>query len=356
MTVLPAVPGEGPVPARAEHRREEYVRAESAARERRKAPATHDAYRSDWEDFAGWCSAEGRQALPAAPAAVIDYLTFSAAVQGRHVSTLARRLSGIAHAHAEGYRAARSAGLDVVRRDWEPTRDPDVRDHLEGLRYVLAERAHEAQVHVRQAAPLRWVDLVRIVVALELPDADGVVDPAASSAAAVRDRALLLLGFCGALRRSELVGLDVEDLTFVPGGVEVRLRRSKANQAGDDEVYAVAALSDPLMCPVAAARDWLARSQLAAGPLFPSRGATGRLTDRSVALIVQRRAAAAGVAGVYSGHSLRSGGLIAAREGGAAEDRLADLSGHRDRRVLARYVRRADRWRDPASGRIGRSA
>lgn len=345
MTALPAVQTEV-LPALVEHRREEYVQAEEAARSFDSADATKRAYALDWQCFTSWCREEGRDPLPASPAAVIDYVTWAAAVRHLHVSTITRRLSGIAHAHSEALVERERAG-DVdqdVRDRFSPTRQPRVRDHWKRLRRALAERAAEhddarAQTDTRKARALRVEHLRAIVAGMDR-----------GRRRDARDRLLLLLGFLGMLRRSELVALDVVDVAEVPGGLEVRLRRSKTDQYGEGFTFAAPVnRADPALCPVLALRDWRTFTP-AEGPLFPCEGGrTGRLTDRTVAAVLHGRAAAAGVdPDRMSGHSMRRGGITFLLERGVPEHKVQKLSRHKTREVFLGYVEEAALWSDDA--------
>ena len=184
-----------------------------------------------------------------------------------------------------------------------------------------------------------------------------------------RDRALVLLGFAAALRRSELVGLTVDDLSFEPEGVTLRLQHSKTNQEGADETVSVLYGSDPATCPVRAVRSWLDAAAIASGPVFrevrkrrigPAKGYTlswivgeKQLTSQSVALVVKRLAEAAGVAGDFAGHSLRSGFATAAARAGKSEASIMRQTRHKSVMVARRYIRRGTRWEDHAAAGIG---
>jgi integrase len=165
-----------------------------------------------------------------------------------------------------------------------------------------------------------------------------------------RDRALLLLGFAGALRRSELVNLDVADLAFSERGLDVTIRRSKTDQEGEGQHVAIPHGSR--LKPVEAMKDWLEASGIEAGPLFRpiTRGSNlqaGRLTDRSVANIIKGYAASAGlVVADFSGHSLRSGFVTTAADRGADLVRIMDQTRHKDPRTVKGYIRRADRFKN----------
>jgi integrase len=167
-----------------------------------------------------------------------------------------------------------------------------------------------------------------------------------------RDRALLLLGFAGAFRRSELVALTVADLIEAEGGFRVLIRRSKTDQEGQGQEIAIPAGGK--LRPVEAIKTWLAAARIATGPVFRPVAKGGRvlpqpLTDRSVANIVKAYAAEAGLdPDLFSGHSLRAGFLTSAAEAGASLLKMAEVSRHASLDTLRGYVRRADLFRDHA--------
>jgi integrase len=166
----------------------------------------------------------------------------------------------------------------------------------------------------------------------------------------LRDRALLLLGFAGAFRRSELVALDVEDIEQTTEGLRVTVRRGKTDQEGQGAVIAI--VRGSTACPVAAVQAWLETAKITAGPVFRpiSKGErlqSARLTDRSVANIVKAHAERAGLdPRLFSGHSLRAGFLTSAAAKGASIFKMMDQSRHRSVETLRGYVRDAEIFKD----------
>ncbi len=289
-----------------------------------KAASTRRAYASDWADFASWCQAQNRAALPAQPETVALYVT--ALADQRKVATIQRRIAAISQAH-------QFAGHP------SPTRDIVLRTVMAGIRRAKGR----AQVGKR---PILTEDL-RLLIA-ELPD----------TAAGQRDRALLLLGFAGGFRRSELVGLNVADLNFTRDGLVVQLRRSKTDPEGQGREVGIPYGSNPATCPVRAVRAW-ADALGDDGPLFRPINRHGqvlnrRLTDKSVALIVKRWAAAAGIesAGV-AGHSLRAGLATSAAAAGVPERAIMAQTGHRSLTTLRKYIRSGSLFLENAAARVG---
>jgi site-specific recombinase XerD len=255
-----------------------------------KAAHTVKAYRSDWADFEKFCQGREVASLPAAPATVAAYA--AEAARRLKARTIERRLTAISQAH-------QMAGYA------NPTEDKLVRTVLAGIRRVKGT----AQVGKEPLSP----DLLR-----------RMLGPVSSDLRATRDRALLLVGFAGAFRRSEVVGLRSEDLRLGPEGLTVTIPRSKTDQEGEGQTVGIPYGSHPESCPVRALGAWLEQSGITGGYLFPALGRWGReagaspITDHQLARIIKRLARAAGLdPAVFSGHSLRSGLATSAAEGGA---------------------------------------
>ena len=295
-----------------------YARAE-------KAESTRRAYRSDFGQFQSWCERKRVPALPAAPATVAAFLAAEAS-RGTKASTIGRRLAAIQYAH-------KLAGHEP------PTSSEVVKATLRGIRRTAGSAP------VRKAPAT--ADKVLAMVAKAEPNNKGL-----------RDRALLLLGFAGALRRSELVALDVTNLEFCDGGLRVTIRRSKTDQEGLGATIAIARGSTA--CPVNAVRAWIEAAGIVDGPLFRPVTRTGkisarRLSARAVADLVKTYARRAGLkAADYSGHSLRSGFLTSAAARGASIFKMMDVSRHKSVDTLRGYVRDAESFRNHAgSGLFG---
>lgn len=177
--------------------------------------------------------------------------------------------------------------------------------------------------------------------------------------AGVRDRALLLLGFAGALRRSELVALDHDDLQITREGVIVTLRRSKTDQDGLGRQIGIPSGSNPLTCPVRAVQAWLEIATISEGPLFRAVHRQATISDRclsgrSVALIVKRRAHLAGLdATTVSGHLLRAGLATSAAAAGVSERVIAEQTGHKSMTVLRTYIRVRSLFTENAASAVG---
>jgi site-specific recombinase XerD len=284
------------------------------------SPNTMRAYGADWAEFQAWCEDRGRASLPATPATVANFAS-TLAKAGKKVPTIARKLAAVRFFH-------RGANVD------NPTDNAGVAAILRGIRRTVGTAP-------RQKAPAT-VDVIHSLIARIDPD----------TLQGKRDRALLLIGFAGAFRRSELVSIAIEDLTFGDQGVDVFLRRSKTDQEGKGQ--AVAVLNGKALRPADRLREWLDAAEIAEGPIFRriNRGdhvTNDALSAQSVALIVKRYAEAAGLSvETLSGHSLRAGFITSAAENRASISRIMEVSRHRDPRTVETYVRRADRFKDHA--------
>lgn len=292
------------------------------------AGSTKRAYANDWRDFESWCAERSLVALPAEPAIIGLYLTDCA--QRFKVATLQRRLAAISRAH-------RTAGhrLDA--------RHPAVADVLAGIR-------REKGTAPEKKAALVPLGLRAMLEALP----EGVIG--------VRDRALLLVGFAGALRRSEIVALDAEDIEFDAQGLAVTIRRSKTDQEGEGYTIGIPFGENVATCPVRAVAAWMETAGMdgpeASGPLFRrvAKGGRigGRLSGKAVALIVKRAAARAGMDPArFAGHSLRSGFATTAAANGADLLSIMAQTRHRSERVARGYVQRGSIFRNRAVAALG---
>jgi integrase len=203
-----------------------------------------------------------------------------------------------------------------------------------------------------------------------IADLKAMIEGQPDTLAGLRNRALLLLGFAGALRRSELVSLDVEDLDFTSDGLVVTLRRSKTDQDAQGRQIGVPYGRRLKMCPVRSLQSWLEVADIRSGAIFReiTRGdriATAymdklgrqrglRLSDKTVALVVKRAAKAAGFdPGRYAGHSLRGGLATSAAAAGATERSIMATTGHRSVQTVRRYIRVGELFRENAAGAVG---
>jgi len=303
-----------------------------------KSDATRRAYRSDFNHFSTWCFSAGRTPLPGSPETVAAYLAHLAD-SGLKASTITRRCAAITYAH-------RLKGCPP------PTLAEPVKAVLRGIR----RRIGTAVERKAPATARAMRDMLRRIPADTL--------------AGKRDRALLLIGFSAALRRSELVALNVADIETVPEGIVIHVRRGKTDQEGQGAEIAVPKGSR--LKPVEALEAWIdAKNALfmqkrgdfpsdalelcapLCAPLFVSiaRGDRlgGRLSDRAVALIVKRWAKAAKLdPALFAGHSLRAGFVTSALEAGADAFKIMSQTRHKRVDTLRVYDRRANLFKQHA--------
>jgi len=256
--------------------------------------------------------------LPATLETVAEYLA-DLAKEGYKYSTIARRVASISVMH------------QIARYD-SPTRNPIVRGVLKGI-------ARDSGTAKKQAVPLRLSEIRRVIYRLN----DGLQ--------AKRDRALLLLGWHLAARRSELVDLDVEDLEVTEDGMRVTIRHSKTDQTGRGETFGIPYCGkDESMCAVRAVRDWIDAAGIESGPLLRAvnrhgQVQTGRLLGRTVERVIQRYSPGCG------GHSLRAGFITDQYSIGCPENLIAARSRHRSLAVMGAYRREANMFsRDYTDG------
>jgi integrase len=341
--IAPTAPPSGLAPERAA----EVAGIEADTRgyaERARAANTRRAYAADWAHFAAWCAKYNASPLPADPRLVARYLSAHAGPgpEQLKVSTLRRRLSAVQHVH-------RAAGLDF------DLRQRDLRDVWQGIR-----RTHGTQPAAK--APTVTEELRAL---LEPLGQERLLD--------LRDRALLLLGFAGCYRRSELVSLDVAHVARHRDGLVITTPRSKTDQEGAGVAKGIPFGVHGETCPVTALTRWLEAAGIREGPLF--REVTRhehvkdrRLSDRAVALAVKRAvgnarhaALARGQWGLaealdprrYAGHSLRAGFITSAAAAGVPTHDIMRQSDHKREETLRRYIRHATVFRQNAAARVG---
>lgn len=292
-------------------------RARSYA-EQARSPSTWAKYTQALRTFEGWCRERRLVALPAEGSTVALYLAFLAD-QGRKVSTVELHLSALSALH-------RAAGFH------SPRKDPEVAAVRAGIRRVKG-------VARKQSPPLLPGDLQRMAAA------------AGDDLMGKRARAVLLLGFAGAFRRSELVSLDVEDLQPTEEGLTITLRRSKTDPEGEGTLVGIPRGAEGT-CPVQAVQEWREAARIGEGPLFrslPGRGEVGgRMCDRTVDRIVRTTARRAGL-GPFSAHSLRAGLCTAAAMAGHELPDIMRQSRHRSLVTLLGYIRKGSVFRDNAA-------
>ena len=301
-----------------------FQKADSYARSA-DAPATLRAYRADWEGFAAWCGTHGFLPVPAEPRVVGAYLASLAETHAP--ASLRRKLSAIGKMH-------RFNSLP-----WNPAH----RDIQQPLRGILRQHGRPT----RQAAALTMDILRQLVATCDL------------SARGRRDRLMLLLGFAGALRRSELVGLNVNDVARTADGLTVTVRRSKTDADGEGARVGIPRGRHPQTCPVLAFDAWQAVALRNSGPLFRRISVAGRIASEAlkpyaVQRILLHRMSLAGIEmKALSPHAMRVGFITEAYNRGVRDEDIMKHTRHKDLRTMRGYVRRAGLITDSPAGLVG---
>jgi integrase len=292
------------------------------------AAATLRAYAADLANYKGWCEKHGFEPMPTTPEVVGAYL--AAAGEGYALPTLRRRVAAI----------ARACGIAGCPLD---TKHPAIRETLRGI-----ARKHGSPA--RRSAALTTTEVKKLSRAC------------GTDLAGARDRALFLIGFAGALRRSELVALDINHVTWTSGGMKVLIERSKTDAEGEGAEIAIPRGGLPETCPVTALQQWLTAAGITAGPLFRkvNRGGaveTTRLVPDAVRQILRRRAAQAGVKGTLaepvSPHGLRAGFVTTAYRNGVPDEEIMGHTRHRSLTTMRSYIHRAKLSQASPAGKLG---
>jgi len=293
-----------------------------------QAEHTQRAYSADWRTFCAWCEKHDLTPLPAQPETVCLFLAAQADA-GRTVSTLQRAMTTLRRMHA-------------MAEIGDPTDHEAVRLTMRGIR-----RTRHSAPGGRGKAPLLLEQVRQMALACE-PNRRGT-----------RDRALILVGYVAALRRSELAAIDVAHIRVEPRGIVLTIARSKTDAFGQGWEIGLHRSADPELCPVRAVEAWLDRSRVRAGPLFRNVHRSDRvqpqgLSGRAVAHIIKARAAQVGLdPQLYSGHSLRSGHITQRRIAGEEALTIAETSRHASVAMIQTYDKAAKTWRHNITQRVG---
>jgi integrase len=293
-----------------------------------KAPATLKAYRNDWRDFEFWCREHHLPSLPSTPETVALYIADRASTLAS--GTITRRLTSITKAHqAAGFTNSPATTRHFV-----------VGETLKGIRRTIGTAQHGKD-------PLLSADIRRIVAARR----QGLIG--------VRDSAIVLVGFAGGFRRSELAFINICDLKFSADGVVGSVRKSKTDQEGAGREVGLPFGTSQDTCPVRSLRQWLAASGISDGPVFRSVGRYGHVARRglhkdSIGKLLKRAAMRAGLqVDELSGHSLRAGCVTQAAMNGVREFVIMRQTGHKTVATLRRYIRSGEIFRENAAAGLG---
>ncbi len=277
-----------------------------------KAYNTLRAYQSDFRDFSGFCSKNGLSSIPTQPKIIALYITHLS--KSSKFSTLKRRIASISVIHK-------------LKGHYLDTKHPIIMENLHGIKRTLGSRQ-------KAKKPLLINDLKLIIKAIDKEK--------------IRDKSIILLGFAGGFRRSELVNILHEDIEFVPEGIKILIKRSKTDQSGEGIVKAIPYFDNKEFCPVLTLRDYINKkiSKKNQDKIF-------EISDKSVALIIKKYAQKAGLdSSKYAGHSLRSGFATTAAEFGAEERNIMAMTGHKTTQMVRRYIQEANLFKNNALNKI----
>ncbi len=293
-----------------------------------KANNTLRAYRSDFKDFAAFCVKYGFKSMPTDPKIVSLYLTQLS--KRSKVSTLRRRLVSIGVVHK-------------LKGHYLDTKHPVIIENLMGIKRIKGSKQTGKK-------PILISHLKQIINVINEQDIEEIVKS--------RNKTLILIGFGGGFRRTELISIDHEDIEFVNEGIKIALKRSKTDQFGEGMIKGLPYFSNEKYCPVINLKNWLKISKIKKGPIF-KRFAKGsvltnnRLTDQSVVLIIKDCLRLAGIDNNnFSGHSLRSGFATVAAESGADERSIMAMTGHKTTQMVRRYIKEANIFKNNALNKI----
>ena len=281
-----------------------------------KSANTLRAYQSDYKDFSLFCSKNGFQVMPTQPKILALYLTHLSSFS--KYSTLKRRLASIAILHK-------------TKGHYIDTKHPIIIENLMGIK-------RRNGTNQKGKKPILINDLKKII--------DAISQLNEKNNKKIRDKALILIGFSGGFRRSELVNIEYEDIDFVSEGIKIFIKKSKTDQSGEGMIKAIPYFDNQKFCPVIAIKNWIELINLKSGKIF-------NISDKNVALIIKKYANLAGLdSEKYAGHSLRSGFATSAAEAGAEERNIMTMTGHKSTEMVRRYIKDANLFKNNALNKI----
>ena len=281
-----------------------------------KSENTLRAYQSDYNDFSLFCSKNGFQAMPTQPKILALYITHLSSYS--KYSTLKRRLASISILHK-------------TKGHYIDTKHPIIIENLMGIKRTNGSNQ-------KGKKPLLINELKILINAIDQSNE--------KDKRKIRDKALILIGFSGGFRRSELVDIEYEDLEFVSEGVKIFVKRSKTDQSGEGMTKAIPYFDNKNFCPVIALKNWIEIFDLKKSRIF-------NISDKSVALIIKKYAIYAGLdSRRYAGHSLRSGFATTTAESGAEERNIMAMTGHKSTEMVRRYIKEANLFKNNALNKI----
>tara|TARA_B100000676_G_scaffold149749_1_gene147954 strand:+ start:516 stop:1430 length:915 start_codon:yes stop_codon:yes gene_type:complete len=280
-----------------------------------KAKNTLRAYQADFKDFTKFCLKNSFNSMPSDPKIIALYLTHLSSFS--KFSTLKRRLASIKVIHR-------------LKGHYIDTKHPIIAENLMGIKRKMGVKQNSKK-------PILINDLKLII---------NVINKDKNVHKKLQNKALILIGFAGGFRRSELVSIQYEDIEFVNEGVKILVQRSKTDQTGLGMIKAIPYFQNKIYCPVTSLKDWISHSKISDGKIF-------KISDKTVALTIQKYALLAGLDKTkYAGHSLRSGFATSTAETGADERSIMAMTGHKTTQMVRRYIQEANLFKNNALNKI----
>ena len=282
---------------------------------RSKAHNTLRAYQADFKDFKLFCIKNGLVSLPTEPKILSIYLTHLSSFC--KFSTLKRRLASIKVIHK-------------IKGHYLDTKHPIITENLLGIKRVHG-------VKQKSKKPLLINDLKLII---------NQINEEKNEIKKFKNKSLILIGFAGGFRRSELVSIEYDDVDFVQEGVKIFIKRSKTDQMGEGMTKAIPYFENHMYCPVIALKQWIEIAGVKSGRIF-------NISDKSVSLIIKKYAFLIGLDYTkYAGHSLRSGFATSTAEMGADERSIMSMTGHKTTQMVRRYIHEANIFKNNALNKL----
>jgi len=280
-----------------------------------KAHNTLRAYQADFKDFTKFCTKNGFNSLPTDPKIIALYVTHLSAFS--KFSTLKRRLASIKVIHR-------------LKGHYIDTKHPIIAENLMGIKRKMGVKQNSKK-------PILINDLKLIIK---------VINEDKNEYKRHQNKALILTGFAGGFRRSELVSIEYEDIDFVNEGVKIQIKRSKTDQTGVGMIKAIPYFENQIYCPVISLKGWIDYAKISSGRIF-------KISDKTVALTIKKYALLAGLDKTkYAGHSLRSGFATSTAEIGADERSIMAMTGHKTTQMVRRYIQEANLFKNNALNKI----
>ena len=282
-----------------------------------KSLNTIRAYKSDFNDFSNFCKKNNFKSLPADPKIVSFYITHLSSIS--KVSTLKRRLASISVVHK-------------IKGFYIDIKHPLIIENFMGIQRKLG-------VFQKSKKPILINELKEIIKTIETTEKNEIKK--------IRNKALILVGFAGGFRRSELVNIKLDDLEFTKEGLKIFIQRSKTDQSGEGMTKAIPYFKDKNFCPVVSIKNWIEIIKSKTNSLIFD------ISDKMVAVLIKKYLQKAGFDNTkYSGHSLRSGFATVAADHGADEKSIMNMTGHKSSTMVRRYIKETNLFKNNPLNKI----